>query len=116
TADTPGTSGTPGTSETSDTSDTADTTESKEATKPEELADTGLTLEGIKKAAQKAGYSVEAIGERQMSSEPKPVDGFNLIYEDEYSQSNIPVFEFKDANDAQAYAKQINEKGYNLCI
>lgn len=83
---------------------------------PEEWVDTGLTLEGIKKAAQESGYSVEVIDERQMSNEPKPVDGFNLVYTDEYSYSNIPILEFKDVNDARIYANLVNEKGYQLCI
>lgn len=76
----------------------------------------GLTLDSIKKAAQDAGYAVEDVQDRQTGIEPKPVDGINVIYEDENNSAHIPVLEFKNAEDAQACAKEINENGYNLCI
>ena len=105
-----------GTAETVETTKAVETTVQSEATKEENTVDSGLTLAGIKKAAQEAGYEVGVVDEYQMDNEPKPVDGFSLIYKDENNQSNIPVIEFKNADDARAYAKQINEEGYVLSI
>lgn len=84
-----------------------------ETKKPVESA---LTLAGIKKAAQDKGYKVEVLEDTQLDIEPKPVDGFNMTYADENLIANVPVFEFKNAEDAKAYAKQVNGSGYNLCI
>jgi hypothetical protein len=44
------------------------------------------------------------------------VDGFNLIFEDEYLSAHTPIYEFKDHLDALAFAGQVNEAGYSLCI
>lgn len=93
-------------------SDTS-TTASEEAVSQ---TDSGLTLAAIKKAAESAGLEVEAAQEPQMDNEPKPVDGFTVIVKDENNEAHIPILEFKNSDDAQAYAKQVNEAGYNLCI
>jgi hypothetical protein len=75
-----------------------------------------LTLAGIKKAAEAAGYEVMADQDLQRLDEPKPVDGFQLVYADESSQAYIPVYEFKSSEDALTFAAEVNEEGYNLCI
>ncbi|MHB1152158.1 MAG: hypothetical protein ACYCWE_15625 [Eubacteriales bacterium] len=87
-----------------------------EETIAENTDDSGLTLAGIKKAAQEAGYEVGEVDAYQMDNDPKPADGFNLIYMDDYSQSYIPVFEFNNTDDALAYAEQINGEGYYRSI
>jgi hypothetical protein len=79
-------------------------------------SDSGLTLESLKKAAQAAGYEAEDTQDFQMLDEPKPIDSFNLIYEDDTTQAHIPVYEFKNSADALAFAALVNEEGYNLCI
>lgn len=91
-----------------------DASETAEATA--EPKDSGLTLAGIKQAAEAAGYKTEDSQDYQMIDEPKPVDSFNLIYEDDYTSTYTPVLEFKDAGDAAKYAKMVNDEGYNLCI
>lgn len=96
--------------------DTAETTGQSVAEETKTQADSSLTLDIIKKAAQEAGYTVEAVQDFQLINGLQPVDGFNLIYKDENNESYIPVLEFKNADDAEAYAKQVNEAGYNLCI
>lgn len=70
----------------------------------------------IKKAARESGYEIETVDEYQMDNDPKPADGFNLIYMDDYSQSYIPVFEFKNADEALIYAEQISGEGYSRSI
>lgn len=110
---------TAGTSETAVSSETAEIVETAapdEETIAEKTDDSDLTLAGIKKAAQEAGYEVGEVDEYQMDNDPKPADGFNLIYIDDYSQSYIPVLEFKNADDAMTYAEQINEDGYSRSI
>lgn len=99
----------------------ADTAETTETAAPEEEViseDTDdLTLAGIKSEVEAAGYTVEGgLDEYQTDSDPKPADGFNWTYEDEYSMSNIPVYEFNNAEDALAYAKQINAEGYSRAV
>ena len=96
--------------------DTAKTAGQSTAEEPKATADSGLTLDSIKKAAQDAGYAVEAVQDFQLINGLKPVGGFNLVYKDENNESHIPVFEFKNPDEADAYAKQVNEAGYNLCI
>lgn len=98
------------------TAKSAEATEQSAPAEPEKPTDSGLTLAGIKKAAEEAGYAVEAVEDFQMSKEPKPVDGFNVLYKDKNSESHIPILEFKNAEDALTYAEQVNEAGYNLCI
>ncbi len=93
--------------------DSAAAAETAEASKP---VDSGMTLEQIEKAAQDAGYEVEEVKDFQMIGGPTPVAGFNLIYKDELSESHIPVFEFKNAEEALAYAEQVNDAGYNMSI
>lgn len=94
-----------------------DTTPANSAVEePKKPVDSGLTLDGIKKSALDAGCEVEEVQAMQMSLEPKPVGGFNYVYKDENNQAHIPVLEFKNAADAEKYAKQVNEAGYNLCI
>lgn len=99
-----------------DTVETDRQSAAEEEEKPEKPADSSLTLAGIKKAAEEAGYPAEAVQDFQMNNEPKPVDSFNLIYKDENNESHIPIFEFKNADDAKKFAEQVNEAGYNLCI
>jgi hypothetical protein len=84
--------------------------------KPTAPADSGLTLENIKKAAESAGYAVEALKDYQQLYDPIPVGGFNLVYTDENTETSIPVYEFKSSDDALYYARQVNDTGYNLCI
>jgi len=93
--------------------ETAEPDTPAEAPKP---VDSGLTLEDIKKAAQDAGCEVEEATDFSMIAEPVPVTGFNLIYKDELSESYIPVLEFKNAEEALAYAAQVNDAGYNMSI
>lgn len=83
---------------------------------PSASVDSGLTLDGIKQAAQAAGYKTEEAQDYLMIDEPKPVGSFNLIYEDDSTSAYIPVLEFKNADDAQTYAEIVNEAGYNLCV
>jgi hypothetical protein len=78
--------------------------------------DSGLTLAGIKKAAESEGYEVSAIDDYQMPEDPKAVDGITVVYTDESTSAYVPVLEFKNAADALAYADEVNESGYNLCI
>lgn len=85
-------------------------------TPAEEPAESDLTLEAIKKATQDAGFTVEENKDMQQRVEPKPVDGFIFTYQDESSMSQVPVYEFSSPTDAQAYAGNVNESGYNLCI
>lgn len=102
--------------DTAGTAKTAEVTGQSAAAEPEKPVDSGLTLAGIKKAAEEAGYAVEAVEDFQLNNEPKPTDGFNVLYKDKNSESHIPILEFKNAEDALTYAKQVNEAGYNLCI
>lgn len=75
----------------------------------------GLTLEGIKKEAIAAGYKAED-GEVRPSLEPPPIAMIFVNYEDEYMMAQAPVYEFKSAEDALAFAKDVNESGYSLSI
>lgn len=75
-----------------------------------------LSLDGIKKAAQDLGYAVEDVQDMQINIDPSPTNGFNVIYEDEYSASHIPIYEFENSEDALVCAQQINEEGYSRCI
>lgn len=79
-------------------------------------ADSSLTLDGIKKAAQDAGYEVQDVRDFQLIGGVGPVAGFNVIFKDENSESYIPVLEFKNSDDAGKYAEEVNAAGYNLCI
>lgn len=82
----------------------------------ESPVDSGMTLAGIKQAAQSAGFDVEDVQDYQLPDNPIPVGGFNIIYIDDSSESHIPIYEFKNAQDALTYAALVNEAGYNLCI
>jgi hypothetical protein len=82
----------------------------------EKPVDDNLTLASVKKAAQDMGYTVEDIQDLKQRIEPNPINGFRVNYKDEHSESQNPVFEFLNSTDAQTYAKQVNETGYNLCI
>jgi len=79
-------------------------------------ADGGITLESVKKAALDAGYAAEDIPEIDVQTEPAPVRGIFVNYVDETLQSQCPVYEFKDAADALAFAGEVNDSGYGLCI
>lgn len=99
-----------------ETAKPAEVTGQSAPAEPEKPIDSGLALADIKKAAEEAGYAVEAVQDFQMNNEPKPEDGFNLVYKDESNEAHIPILQFKNAEDALTYAKQVNEAGYNLCI
>jgi hypothetical protein len=75
-----------------------------------------LTLESVKKAAQDAGYETEDMTDIRQHTEPSPVKGFFILYQDEHLQAQVPVYEFSTPEAAQEYARQVNESGYNLCI
>lgn len=86
------------------------------AAEPARPIDTGLTLEGIKKAAQAAGCKVEDMQDNRVNGGSQPVNGFSVIYKEENNETYIPVYEFKNADEALTFAKEVNEAGYNLCI
>lgn len=79
-------------------------------------ADSSMTLDSIKKAAQNAGYGVDDVQEFQLLGGVEPVAGFNMIFKDGSNESYIPVLEFGNAEDAGKYAEEVNAAGYNLCI
>jgi hypothetical protein len=90
--------------------------EQSPAASSEKPAGGGLTLEKIKQAVISAGYEVGTVGDAQIPSDPSPAGSFDMIYKDETTEAQAPVFEFKTAQDALAYAKKVNESGYSLCI
>jgi len=85
------------------------------AAEPEKPVDSGLTLESIKQAAIAAGYKAEN-GKVRPDLEPPPVASIMVNYEDEFMMAQAPVYEFKNAEDALAFAKDANESGYSRSI
>ena len=99
---------------------TAESSPSPSAQDAAESADTptenGITLESVKKAALDAGFAAEDIPQIEVQTDPVPVRGIFVNYADETLQSQCPVYEFKDAADAMAFARQVNDSGYSLCV
>lgn len=80
------------------------------------VIDSSLTLEGLKKEAERLGYETIPIDDFQFMGDPSPSDGFNVHYVDSNSDTTIPVLEFNSPDDALKYARNVNAEGYNICI
>ena len=71
-------------------------------------------IDSMKKAAKDAGYAIndDYIGK----SNENIAAGFTVLYPSEDGDINVPIYEFKDEDAANAYAKWLNDDGYQLAI
>lgn len=87
------------------------------ASKGDSAAQTGgntsVNLAEMKQAAEEAGYEVSD----EYYFAPSGVkDGFSFMLSLEDGDTHISVFEFGSAADADAYAEEINDAGYNIAV
>jgi len=80
----------------------------------DESATGGVTLDSMQKAAADAGYTVEDGYIFQLDD--NVVNAITVIFPSPDGDEHTPICEFKSAADADAYAKTVNDAGYNVCI
>ncbi|MCL2336646.1 MAG: hypothetical protein FWC60_04410 [Firmicutes bacterium] len=73
----------------------------------------GVTLAGMKQAAADKGYK---ISDGYIKYNDKIVGGFTVDYPNGTNEYMAPVLEFDSPVSAAAYAKTVNEAGYNVCV
>ena len=67
-----------------------------------------ITLESMKKSLKDAGYEVYNEVYDIADQIENMTGGFTFVYKGAHGDMTIPVFEFKDKNAANDYAKDIN--------